>query len=158
MKLPLAFAVLAAASVQGQPATVIPREMAPLRMLQGEWHCPTGWIDFRYQDNNTKMTVRGRAEGANAKWREVMAIWFDSGQVKADYFGVKGPAIHYRLVDSAGRKLVFAEDAAPGQPAHRMTYRGNAYGEGIFYRFELGDKTYDSGVLTRRALIRPLSE
>lgn len=159
MKLLLALVTLAAASARAQPAIVVPHEMQPLMMLQGEWHCPNGWIDFRFQDNNTGMIVRGRADNANSKFRDVMSIFRDNGHVNADYFTATGQVIHYQLVESAAGKLVFADVPAPGQPVHRMTYRANGRGLEIFYRFEYGDQVVDSGLLTRNAvLLRPLSE
>lgn len=151
-------ASLAAASLPGQVARLIPREMVPLTMLQGEWHAPDGWIDFRFGDRNLTMTARGRADKPNSPWRDMISLSLKDGIVYADFTDSNGQLVHYHLRDSTGGTLVFSDDPALGKLAHTMTYARGPNPEQITYRLETGDKVTDSGVMMRRSLIRPLSE
>jgi hypothetical protein len=153
MKLLVALAFMSTSLVQAQPAVAIPREMEPLRMLQGEWYADGGWVEFRFNAWNTRMACRVRTEKAE-KWRDRMIISSDGSAVNAEFFDVDGKIFHYRLVESGSGRLVFVSS---GRPLRRITYVRIAP-DRIRYTFEAGTRVTDSGMLVRRARILPLTE
>jgi hypothetical protein len=158
MKFLLVAAAFTTALVHGQVAPVVPGEMLPLKMLQGEWHTAGGWVDYRFNSAGTKMTVRTRPDKGFSAGREMMTIFLQGGKVYADFTDTTGEIIRYRLVESAARKLVFADSPTSGKPMHRMIYLASPSSGEMSYRLLTGSKTTDSGVLSRNVVIRPLSE
>jgi len=158
VKLLLAVCALNSGLLVAQPARSIPREMRPLQMLEGDWHTAGGFVEFRFVAGNTQMLCRVHSDRGWDGPRDAMAIRLEDGLVLADFFELKPPAIHYRMVESNARSLRFEEVGKTGKSAHSITYKKEDSGSQISFEFRTGDRVTDRGMLSGAVRIVPLSE
>jgi len=141
-----------------QPARSIPPEMRPLQMLEGNWHTAGGFVEFRFTAANTKMVCRVSPDRRAETGRDAMTIRLENGLVLADFFELKAPVIHYRMVESSARILRFEEVGKAGKSARSIIYKREDAGTQISFEFRTGDRLTDSGVLSGAVRLLPLSE
>ena len=122
-------AVVANGATRAQSAS----RLEPLRFLLGEWQGigdqagATGGFTFsstvqdrvivRTNSSNTPATASGPA----SRHDDLMVIYVEGDEVKADYFDNEGHVIRYVVQASPGG-VVFLSDVRPGEPRYRLTY------------------------------------
>jgi hypothetical protein len=155
------FVLMLAAGFSSAQIPVYPRQMAPVLMLAGQWAAEGagggGWVEFHMAPGGREMIGRAKGRGPQARWRRMRAIFPEGPAVRADFFDAQDHIIHYRLGYSDASTLRFVSDPGAGAAVRTLTYE-KLGPEDLRYRFETNGRTVDSGTLSPKAELRPLTE
>ena len=128
-------AVVANGAMRAQSAS----RLEPLRFLLGEWQGigdqagATGGFTFsstvqdrvivRTNSSNTPATASGPA----SRHDDLMVIYVEDDEVKADYFDNEGHVIRY-VAEARPDQVVFVSEVKPSEPRYRLLYRRGSDG------------------------------
>jgi hypothetical protein len=132
--------VLSLAVAPALHAASLPRELAALSFLLGDWEggggAPgqsTGGTSFApsLQDRvviRTNFAVTPAASQAPAsRHDDLMIIYVDErGMVRADYYDNEGHVIRYTMAIASPGHVVFTSDPVPSGPQYRLTYQDSS--------------------------------
>ena len=124
-------------------AASLPKALAPLEFLLGEWDGggggtpgqASGGTTFaaNLQDRvivRTNFAVVAATDKTPASRHDDLMIVYadDQGAVRADYYDNEGHVIRYVVTAPAVGQAVFTSEAAPASPRYRITYEASEKG------------------------------
>lgn len=133
----LALLVLAGfLSAAQAPSQALPKEIAPLGFLVGNWAGVGGGApgqgsgDFAFKvELQGKIVVRTSsadypaiATSPAAHHDDLMVVSAESGKARADYYDSEGHVIHYAVDVPSPNTAIFLSDASSAAPQYRLKY------------------------------------
>jgi hypothetical protein len=133
----MAFGILDLVAAPSLHAASLPRELAPLEFLLGDWESGGGGTPGQSQGGTSfapglqdRVLIRTNfavtaATGTTPASRhdDLMIVYADQrGALRADYYDNEGHVIRYTVSAPRPGQAVFTSDAAAGSPQYRITY------------------------------------
>jgi hypothetical protein len=139
--MPLAASVLAL-SMAAPASSPSPGPLALLRFLIGTWEGTGGSKDatgsgrFSFREANQGHAILrtssaeypATADHPASRHDDLMIVYADGAEVRADYADSEDHAIHYRVAPAAEGGVVFVSDPSAKGPRYRLTYKPGAAG------------------------------
>jgi hypothetical protein len=118
-------------------AASLPKELAPLEFLLGDWAGGGGGAPGQGSGETsfapglqgrvivrTNVAIIAATDKAPASRHDDLMVVYadDGGAVRADYYDNEGHVIRYAVTVPGPGRAVFTSDAAPGVPRYRLAY------------------------------------